>query len=100
MNNRYDLQGHTFTCGNCNTEHKKFHPAHIYCSPVCMWEVQDKPMTKKTCKSCGCTDTIRDRKGNTYTCGTCRKLMLNPDRTDVIRRDPTDYIDSGLRTYS
>lgn len=92
-------QGLTFDCKECGKEHKQFHPRHRYCCFVCMWKDKGQEIEKKTCGSCGCTDHDRKRKGTNYTCGICHKLKENPERTDVTRRDPADYIDQGLRTY-
>jgi len=78
-------QGLTCDCKQCGTEFKQYHNEHVFCSGPCMWDYKGIPTADRECSDCGCVDRTTTQ-GKAYVCSTCRKLRINPTRTDVIRR--------------
>lgn len=83
-------QGLTFNCKGCGKENTQYHPKHVYCSEpaTCMWDHKGIEHGPRECSDCKCVDDV-PLAGWGYVCGICKKLRVNPTRTDVTRRIPT-----------
>ena len=82
----YHVQGFTCDCKQCGVEFKQYHDKHVYCSAVCMWDYKGIKHQPTECTDCGSVDDVAVH-GKGYVCDTCKKLRLNPERTDVTRRN-------------
>jgi len=79
-------QGLTCDCKQCGTEFKQYHNEHVFCSEQCQWTYNGVETTIKTCSRCKKQDPRPVTRSLGYKCTSCRKLSMNPQRTDVIDR--------------
>lgn len=88
----HHTQDLTCDCRNCGVEFTQYHRGHVMCSKECSWEKRGANVVDMACTDCGCTDRAPHNNLG-YCCDTCKKLRLNPDRTDVTRRTPPEPSD-------